>query len=59
MTGIIRFVSTEERFLLLITISVVIASVLLGVLIVRDVRLNTLGKVFGKNLMAKTITITS
>lgn len=52
-----RFVSTEERYLLVIHISVVIASVLLGVLIVTDVRLNTLGEVFGEHLMAISIAI--
>jgi len=57
MTRIMRFASTEENYLLVLHISVVMASALLGVLILTDVRLNTLGEPFGDYLMAISIAI--
>lgn len=57
MTWIMRFVSTEKRYLLVIHISVVIACVLLGALILADIRLNTLGEPFTDQLMAISIAI--
>lgn len=54
---IMRFVSTEKNYLLILQASVAIASVLLGVLVLTDVRLNTLGEPFGDHLMAMSIAI--
>jgi hypothetical protein len=52
-----RFATTEKNYLFVLHISVAIASALLGVLILTDIRLNTLGEPFDDYLMAISIAI--
>jgi len=57
MAAIMRFAQTEKQYLRVLHVSVVLASALLGVLILTNSGLNTLGEPFGDHLMAISIAI--